>query len=150
MQNDQIYSSFTDLVSTSDDYNLLNMELELLEESLFETKTDFEYVLLHKVRKETSDLISKLIVNQKKEVVLRGLKKELAKIKFMEVSVAFDPSIEVTERIASFVKKNSKQSLAIDIKVDPKLIGGALVSFEGRFFDGSVLKKLNETLMNYV
>lgn len=152
MQNGQTYSDILDFVFTKDDFSLIGQELDLVEESLFKVKKgDLDTVLDSLIREEIAGVMRKLIGQGvlAKDVVA-GLRGELAKIKFMEVVLAGDPTLDLTKRMYTFVNEGtSSQRIALDIKVDPLVIGGAKISFEGRFFDGTVAHKLEEVLKNY-
>lgn len=129
----------------------MNKELDLLKESLYETKGEtFDVVCNRLIRKRTADLVLKLVLNNDKGEVIENLKKELMKIKFVEVTLANDPTYELESNIWNWFNKNVNQNVAIDIKVDPQIIGGAVISFDGKFFDGSVSSHLDNVLRNYV
>gem|GEM_PF-6449439 len=126
-------------------------ELDLLGTSLFEVKkgTDFDSVLSNLIRQETRDLVLSFILNEDKKKVIEDLKNELMKIKFVEVILAVDPSYELVEKILARIKSYVKENIAIDVKVDSSIIAGATVSYEGRFFDGSMLKNFEAVFENY-
>lgn len=141
MQNDQIYSKSLDLIQTRDDLNLLNKELELIEESSFEVgKKDISTL----IRRESSFLLGSTREDIEK------LRQQLTKIEFMEITFSYQPNIKLINDISLFINNNINQKILIDIKVDPMIIGGAIISYGGRFFDGSLLHKLENALKKYV
>src|SRR6266852_3381916 len=98
MQNDQIYSDITDLIATKTDLNLVMAELDLLETSLYKSGSgSFDAVLEAKVSENLRSLIIKL-AGDKKEV-LKKLKEETNKIKFLELTLASDPTKKILDRI---------------------------------------------------
>ena len=167
MQKDQTYSKVLDLVHSREDFNLIGSDLDLLNESLFETKNNnFDVVISSLIHKDLASLVLALVPNENRKKVLDNLRKELEKIRFMEISLAVKPSYKLVSSIFEYVNKNINQRIskactfgkskacpfriAIDIKVDPSIIAGALISYEGRFFDGSLLKEIENELKNYV
>lgn len=132
MQNKINYSDILTTIKTKADFNSLNKELDKLANSIYELKdVNFE-----------SDFIVKALKTDPKEEVLKNIKKELKKVKFMEIILAEVPAENLLEKINSFI--SSHQNIALDIKIDKKLLAGANVSFEGKFYDGSLKSLLNK------
>ncbi|CAN5323415.1 hypothetical protein BH10PAT1_BH10PAT1_1840 [soil metagenome] len=150
MQKNPTYSEITNLILTKDDFNILIRELDLLEESLYEIKNNFDSVLKNSVRSEVSKLISNAILNQDKAKVLKEIRLEMNQIKFAEIILAKDPSNEFISKISDWLTKLQNRRIAINIKIDQSIIGGAIISFEGKYFDGSLKNKLEKILINYV
>ena len=149
MQNDQIYSDITNLVVTRDDLNLINSKLDLLEAGIYETKGNtFDFVLQNSIPENFSNLISKAIISEDREEVLKKIKLNLAQIKFVEITLAIVPSQKLIEKISNYLNQSINQKIALDIKIDQSIIAGAVVIFEGKYHDGSVRSKLNK--INYV
>ena len=150
MQNDQIYSEIINLVSTKDDLNLINNELDLLEEGIYETKGNtFDFVMENSISGSLSILVSKLILGQDKETIIKKLKEQMLEVKFVELTIAIDPSKKFIEKLANWLKESVDQKIAIDIKIDHSIIGGTKIIFEGKYFDGSIKNKLDKILINY-
>lgn len=150
MQNDQKYSDILELITTKEDYILITKELDLLSASLYELKEDNFSQVLTKISLPTSTLIKSLMLSEKnRETTLKGLKTELQKIKFLELTMARLPSEKLLKTILKWLSDKVAQKIALDIKVNPLLIAGATISFEGKFFDGSVLANLENVLTNY-
>lgn len=151
MQNDQIYSELTSLIKTREDFNLIKNQLDALEVSLYELKTNnFESTLGNNVRADLAQLISKAIRTEGKEEVIKKMREALGNIKFVELTLSFEPPNKLLEIIYEWFNKNVSQNISLDVKVDPDIIGGALITFEGKFFDGSLKRRLQDILKNYV
>ncbi len=139
------------LVSTKDDFNIIDGEINILSESLFKLgQNSFESALKNSVSKETSEIVSKLVLENDKKEVISSLKEILKKAEFVELVVAVELSSKFTTKIASLVKKSISQNAVLDIKVDKNVIAGAIFSFRGKYLDLSINKKLEEILKNYV
>ena len=144
MQNDQIYSDIANLIATKADLNLMNSELDLLENSLYKTGVNsFDSVLREKVREGLRAII-------KEPADLKKVKEYVNQIKFLELTLAVDPTKKTLDRIINWVAETINQRVALDIKIDQSIIGGAVIIFEGKYFDGSVKAKLEKITQNYV
>ncbi len=149
MQNDP-YSDILSLVSTRTDLNKINNELDLLEAGIFEMKGNtFDFVLKNSISEGLANVIAKLVSGQNKEEIIKKIKERLAQIKFVEITIAIDPSQEFIEKMVSMIKENINQNVALDIKIDRSILGGARVIFEGKYHDGSLKNKLDKILVNY-
>lgn len=145
MQNDQTYSEIINQIRTKDDFNLLVNELDAIEETLSEVKPKD---LSGEVRYEVLSFFNNY-VGEKKEDVLKQIRAELNAFRFVELTLAMDPTENLIDELVLFLRQKIDQKIAIDIKVDHLIMGGALVAFEGKFFDGSLAKNLEEKLKNY-
>jgi F0F1-type ATP synthase delta subunit len=140
MQNEQIYSEIIKLIKTRDDFNAMNKELQSIEETLYEPKVNVEF----------SPLILELLKSNSKEIILAEIKKRLSSIKFVNLTLSFAPSQDMIERISNWLGKSVPQNIALDIKIDPEIVGGAVIEFDGKYFDYSLKNKLDNILKNYV
>lgn len=146
MQNDQIYSE----IQTKEDFKLVNNELDLLESGLYKKgKASFEEILAGSIRKSTANMISNLLTIKNQKEVITELKNQLAMVKFMELTISFEPSTKTINKISSLVKSSISPNIALDIKIDKEIIGGAVISYNGKYLDFSLKKKLEEVLKNY-
>jgi F-type H+-transporting ATPase subunit delta len=59
------------------------------------------------------------------------------------VTLAQPPSDTVVSDITSALRDVAKSEIALDIKIDPGLIGGLIVKMGSRMVDASVRTKLN-------
>ncbi|HSX48862.1 MAG TPA: F0F1 ATP synthase subunit delta [Candidatus Saccharimonadales bacterium] len=150
MQNNQIYSEISESLITKSDYESLQGELDVLEESLYKRgDSGFNKTLKDDVRGETADLILQLGQHEDLKTLLENLKKYLTtETKFLNITLAIDPPKRVVNEIGQFTKSISGKNVCIDIQVDEKILGGATFDLGGKFVDFSVAKKLEEVLKN--
>ena len=149
MQNNQKYSDILNLVKTKEDYLTLTNELNLLSAAIYELQAENFTQVMSEVSLPTSSLIKNFLPTTEKGVVIEALKKELTTIQFMEITLAKTPSQKLVDTILSWLSDKVSQKVALDITINPLLIGGATISFAGKFFDGSLLLKLENILKNY-
>ncbi|SRR5258708_1081082 len=139
MQNDQIYSE----IITREDFQVLTNELDLLEKSAYKIgENGFEETLKSSVRESTAALITD-------KSMIKELRAKLNTIKFIELTLAFDPSSKLLNKISSLVKSSAGANIALDIKIDKGIIGGVVIAYNGKYGDFSLSGKLESVLKNY-
>ena len=141
-----MYSRILLTTKTAEEAQLLLGEVRLLEDSLY-INDGFELVLAEKLRRSMAALIREEIggatLSERKKF-LEGLRQVILAAQRLELSLADDPSEVFLERISSWVKQNLGAEILLDIHYDPRLVGGAVVSFRGKYADYSVKKRLGE------
>lgn len=73
------------------------------------------------------------------------LASDLEKIKVIKIILAVKPSAGVILTLDEFFQKILNKKVIFDIEVDPKLIGGIQIVFDGKYGDYSVLKLIDES-----
>ncbi len=120
--------------------------LELLRQSMFK-KEGFAKALKANVPLKYSPLINLFIKrNVGKEGFegsLEALGSYLNELNELNLTLAFEPSQEFLDNIYKWVTKNIGQDLILNISVDPKILGGTVISFGGYYLDYSLSKKLD-------
>jgi hypothetical protein len=130
-------------VFTREDWLRLRREIDRLEESLYKTGDGgYEMVLENKVRKELAEMLddqklSKDIINDQ----LREIREELGKVNAVKIILAVEPSRSLVKDIWAWVEKNVGEEIILEIKINPGIMGGLLISWNGRYADFSLRKK---------
>lgn len=75
---------------------------------------------------------------------LESVKKALAEALVLGLTVAVKPSPAFLAKIGRWLRDEIDQRVVLDIKVDPLIIAGAIISFEGKYLDLSAGKRLGE------
>lgn len=128
-------------------------EIENVLAGLFKVKNkSIEEILDKAAGKSTAEEIKKLIENNKinpsdyssVEKLLNNLKEALKKIQIIKISLAVDPSEEMTGHIFDWVKENMGDGIILDIDKDESILGGAIISFNGTYKDLSLRRTLEE------
>jgi len=73
-------------------------------------------------------------------------KKDLIEKPITEIVVAFMPSRNEEREILENVKTNISENTVVDIQINSFLIGGAQVTFNGKYYDGSLVKKIKNNV----
>jgi len=93
---------------------------------------------------EKEKIISK--VPEKNQIFFENLKKYLQNLPQIKMEIAFQPKREFLKEISSWVEKESKQKVVLDLIFNPEIIGGAIIEYQGRYFDFSLAKKVDELI----
>jgi F0F1-type ATP synthase delta subunit len=142
-----MYSDVINLVQTVSERDSLSRVIGSLRASLFEKEGKFEEILESQLPGSVADIIRvKAKKGEKPEDYLEGLLKALDSLPEVHLTLASEPSRKTMEAIFVWVSKNIGAGvLAVESK--PSILGGALVSFAGKYYDGSLEKILTETLI---
>ena len=140
MQNNKTYSEIISEILTKEDLIRISSDLDLLEKSLYMKKKDLNI----------SPTIVKAIENQEPKSFIATLRQELSKIKILEITISFPVTQKTIVKISDWITNNIDQKIALDIKIDPSIIAGAIISFNGKYANLSLKSKLENILKNYV
>ncbi|MBL7078035.1 F0F1 ATP synthase subunit delta [Candidatus Shapirobacteria bacterium] len=58
--------------------------------------------------------------------------------KTVDLTLAFSPGKDLLKKITAFVREKVASGAVLKITVDPKILGGAIISFQGKYLDGSL------------
>ncbi|KKQ51415.1 hypothetical protein A2865_02810 [Candidatus Woesebacteria bacterium RIFCSPHIGHO2_01_FULL_39_17] len=135
-----MYEVFIDRIKTNEDKERLLEEIEVLLTGIYEDKGyALDSLLQTGVRSWVSSYIreefSKSGVNR--ESFLRGLEKELRGLKDVYLTIAFEPTQDQIDTMASFLKQEIGSSIILNLSYDPQIIGGVQIIYEGLFRDFS-------------
>lgn len=138
------------LVKTKEEGELLDSEIDLMLDSLFNNSKNFEDLLLKKVRQSTYNAIKPELEqfgtdHTSIKEFLSKIKYQLKKLKVLEISIAFEPTSKLSNDICSWIKENLGEEFVPDIKIDPTILGGAIIVFEGLYKDYTLKKTLQDT-----
>lgn len=78
--------------------------------------------------------------------VVEELKQDLEDMSVLELTLAFEPDKETIGMFYNWGRENIGKNILLSLKTDPEIVGGAIISYEGRYNDVSVAKKLEGAL----
>jgi F0F1-type ATP synthase delta subunit len=83
---------------------------------------------------------------EKKEAIkaLEALSGVLDQVEELEISVAIVPSESFVTGIHSWVYKNVGNNVVVNMKRNPSLVGGATITYKGKYSDYSLAKNLDQ------
>ena len=62
----------------------------------------------------------------------------------MILGIAFEPTEEIVEKISVYVRSNFSDGCLIEINHMPEILAGAVIIYEGKYFDLSIGKIFKE------
>jgi hypothetical protein len=140
-------SSLFEKLLTLDDLNTLSEEVTLLQTSIFQVKENaFESALSSSVRTWVGEYITREINEQKldRKQYLKDLLTQIKDTKILKLVIGFQPTPQNITEVANWVKKDLGPEVVIDLSYQPDLIGGAVVTWQGKFFESSVKQKFTQ------
>jgi hypothetical protein len=146
-----MYSSLLAQLHTVRDLAALRQEVELLRASAFGTKEKgYPEVLKTQVRAWVKTAIEadlKASTDSKElEKYFTGLIAELDKLTTLQLTVAFEPTLSNIEKISGWVTTNVGPNILLEFQYKPDLLGGSIVIWNGKYYDGSMSQKVDQAL----
>jgi len=141
-----------DIIKTRQDRDLLVSELDILLSSVYQKKeSEFKKYLQVYLRSQSARAILASLdaegIDTASFVALKThlekLQEEIAELPVLKLTVAIEPTIELTREICQSARKRIDSRLLLDLEVDQTIIGGAVMSFQGLFRDFSLKTKIS-------
>lgn len=131
-------------VLTKEDLISLLAEIDLAESLIFEEKeTPLSEKIKGKVSSDFQFFVEKLEREGKNiKEALENLKKYFLSLPEVKLTLAFEPKREFIEKVSQIFKER----VILNFKVDPEIVGGAILEAFGKFFDFSLREKLKKIL----
>ena len=115
---------------------------------LFQSRVSFEAALGDIFSREHKKEILRLLDEQKivttqlteVEAFFRDLKDRVSNIPVLQLTLAIHPSEKILRNIQDWVEENVNMKVFMETKVNPKLIGGLMISINGYYHDYSLSK----------
>jgi len=139
-------------IITKEDLIVLLEEINLTENFIFKNiRTPLSEKLKGKTREEFRGFVEKL---EKENSLFRSpseqfsffqnLKKNLKKIPELKLELAFEASREFLIKIKQWFKEKNQREVILDLSVNPEVVGGAIIEYQGKYLNLSVGKKIDE------
>lgn len=144
-----MFTSVLHQIKTEDDRKRLRQEIYLLLQSLYEVEEGkFQDVLKNSVREKIAATISEEIFKDEvdKGKYLKGLQEEADKLKKVKLTLGFEPTKESIDKFWQFIASALEKNIVLDIEYLPKLVGGAVVIYDGEYRDLSLKSILDMEL----
>ena len=134
-------------IRTLEERDKLKEEIVLLLDSLYTQKGEgVESTLSSQVRFWVSEIIKTESSNNLGEIesYLKDILSQLSQFKTLSLRLAFEPTNASIDKFITFTRKNIGMEVILDFDYDPRILGGAVITYEGEYRDFS-LKRLFET-----
>ncbi|PIY65448.1 hypothetical protein COY91_02465 [Candidatus Shapirobacteria bacterium CG_4_10_14_0_8_um_filter_39_15] len=133
-----------DFIKTTEDRDTILNSIDILSDSLYKTNFD--------IRKNLTPSAYQFIQSQAKgritQSFLISLKQNLQDLPVLSLTLAFPPDEKMIEKLSGWVKTNVTDETLLDFEINPEILGGALISFNGKYLDESLSKKMEEIFSN--
>ena len=140
-----MYNNLLNYVRTGEEVNLLYNELDQLKQSVYSTDSEaFEKTLKSKVRKSISSALNEVIDPDNKIDSINKISTLLGELKVISITLAFEPTEQILNDLFSWIVNNLGAGYVLDIFHETSIIGGAIISFEGRYIDLSLERKISD------
>lgn len=145
-------STFQQYIKTTEDVTYLLSLLGTLRTELFKKNRSFEQILEQDISYQKGFTIKKIAaahqvnLDSAAEVVafLQKLTEAITTLPVVTITLAFSPRADLVTSISQWFTMNFGRLVILDIKVDPTLMAGSVVSFNGKRKDYSLRHQLFE------
>lgn len=137
-------------IKTKDQVLLLDAQIDELVESLYEVKKNRINEILNKTAGAGTSLLLKKALAKTKDRdqardFLQKLKNKLQSLKTFKLTISFEPTDEIIDKLYEWIKTNIKDNVILEIYHDKTILGGAIIDYEGFYKDYTLKKMLDET-----
>jgi len=154
----QLSPKILELTRTHEQYLSLMTDIDLLLSHMFQNTTaTIEDSLVNHVGQETAQAIKNDLQENNIELsdhdqvknYLEGLKESLSESKILHLILPIDPTFQFLTEISVQLRKKINPSLVIQVSRDPLIVGGAIVIYEGRYYNQSLSRKIQLNMSKY-
>jgi len=129
-----------------------SIHLASISESIYETGFDLEKALLTHYGARKRDKFIALLRNNKVniytasdlEAFFNKIQTRISSLPILSLTIAFEPIDETFKILSDWLALNIHREALLDINIDTKIIGGATVSFNGKYADCSIKPKFDQ------
>lgn len=145
--------SISPYISTS--YHLLEFSsaLDRLERAFFQNKkptaaidSEIPFPLSENFKKMAGENEINLENIEEANAFVNKIREELRMIKPLTLTLGIQPTLDMIKEINHWIITNLKQVVALDFVIDPDVIAGAKVEFDGKIQDFSIKKEILNNL----
>lgn len=106
-----------------------------------------------KVSGETKELLERLekegVISEsrgRQSAFWEELEKELQSLPEIKLEIAFSPDGDSLEKISQWLEKESGRKIILDLAINPKIVGGAIIEYQGNWRDFSLAKDIDKLI----
>ncbi len=133
----------------------LTKALDHLQSAYFHKKQPFLETLSKEVAFPLSELLKDLAIENQVnlentaevDLFLNRLRDDVQVIPHLTLTISTEPTTGLIQAINEWIIINLRKAIILDFVLDPKIVGGAIVAYQGKIVDHTLKKKL-ETMMN--
>jgi hypothetical protein len=133
-------------VSTRNEVEILVSEIDILLDSLYRTgEQNYDQILRSQIRFNTATLFNQL--SGSREDIKRSLeeiKQKLLTVEYFRIVLAFEPTSKFMYQLAAKIRELFSPNAVLEIDYQSDLLGGAQMTWRGKYIDLSLRKQLQE------
>lgn len=146
------YDSIVDRFTTVEDVHLAATQIDSLLVALYKTdKEAFVHALQNNLHRNLSDSLMQALTDQHisledhdaLEQYCKGLKHFLSSLPLLQLTLAYHPNNEQIEKLSEWARSQTNKPVILELHYNPYILGGAIITFEGKYLDLSLKKKLD-------
>jgi F0F1-type ATP synthase delta subunit len=149
---EEIFEKLSEKIITEEDLAFFLDQLSVIRKFLFlQTHISLSERLKNKIEEEFRKEIEKLEKGkilpsspEEQSSFFKGLENFLLKIPKVKLEIAFEPSDDFILEIYKWFKEKIKKKVILDISVNPKIVGGIKIEYQGKWGDFSLEKKIKK------
>lgn len=127
-------------------------------EKIYETDFDLEKVLMEQFGLRKKEHFLTLLRDHNVSAdsptslkqFLTDIQKDITTLKVLTLKFAFEPKEQTLKALSEWFVMNIKRQVLFDITVDPSIIAGAVISFNGKDTDCSIKEKFHHIVDDFV
>ena len=151
---EKYFKDFAEKIRTKEELIFFLEEIARARQIIFKEK---EMPLSKKVEGKVSGELKNFIEKLEKEGVISGsrerqsaflekLEKELQSLPEIRLEIAFSPDDDSLERISQWFEKELSQKIILDLTINPKVVGGAIIEYQGNWREFSLAKEIDQLI----
>lgn len=147
---DQILSK----IRTTDEANRFLQEIDIILDSYFEVSEEKKKEIFDKkLSYPTSQMLNQILQNLNNdhsqfEAFLKKLKSDIKALKVLKLTIAFEPTDATIDLTYQWAISNIGKNVLVDIATNPGILGGAEISFGGKYKDMTVRTEFDNYFKN--
>ncbi|HWY78765.1 MAG TPA: F0F1 ATP synthase subunit delta [Candidatus Sulfotelmatobacter sp.] len=136
----------SEFFTTKTEANIFLSRITTISEMAFQTNFNLEKALQEQLGINKSDRLLVLMQNNNINTeslsavkdFFRLLSEKLTMLPMLTLTIAFEPQVQTLKALSEWCLVNLHKQMLFEITVDTSLVGGALISNNGKFFDFSI------------
>jgi len=148
------FKDFAEKIRTKEELIFFLEEIARVRQIIFRDK---EVSLSKKIEGKVNGELKKFLESLEKEGVISGsrerqsaflekLEKELQSLPEIRLEIAFSPDDDSLERISQWLEKELGQKIILDLTINPKVVGGAIIEYQGNWREFSLAKEIDQLI----
>lgn len=150
----EIFERIIKKIRTKEELVFFLEEIANVRQIIFKDKEEF---LSRKLKRKAGVELKGLLEELEKEGVIfegRGkqsdfleeLEKELQSLPEIKLEIAFSPDNDSLEKISQWFEKELGQKIILDLSINPKIVGGVIIEYQGNWRDFSLEKEIDSLI----